>query len=147
MIKDDRPFYEINIESMPFEDKRFDFVYCSHVLEHVNDPIAACREILRIGKKGYIETPTRVSDMLYNYSYLHRWHVSTIGNSLVFLEYSDRERKGTDTSYFEQQRRNIYENPVKDYIFRNRDIVCNMFMWENDFNVHVFNKFGKHFKL
>jgi len=38
--------------AMPFPDKSFDFVYCAHVLEHVDDPIRACREIMRVGKRG-----------------------------------------------------------------------------------------------
>lgn len=147
LVKDDRPFYPIDIEAMPFKNKEFDFVYCSHVLEHVIDPIAACSEIMRIGKRGYVETPTRASDMLYNYSYLHRWHVATAENTLIFVEYSDRERKGTGVDYFEKQQRNGYDNPVKKLIFNNRDLFYNMLMWDDSFNVHVFDKKGNHRQL
>lgn len=43
----------------PFKDKQFDFVFCSHTLEDVKDPMWVCSEIIRIGKRGYIETPSR----------------------------------------------------------------------------------------
>lgn len=43
----------------PFKDKQFDFVICSHTLEDIRDPIGVCDEIMRVGKRGYIEIPSR----------------------------------------------------------------------------------------
>ena len=43
----------------PFEDKFFDFSFCSHLLEDIRDPLAVCRELIRVAKSGYIETPSR----------------------------------------------------------------------------------------
>src|SRR6185369_14551494 len=43
----------------PFPDKFFDFSFCSHTLEDLRDPIAVCRELVRVAKSGYIETPSR----------------------------------------------------------------------------------------
>lgn len=37
-------------ESIPFDDKKFDTVYSSHVLEHVNDEIKSLREMERVMK-------------------------------------------------------------------------------------------------
>ena len=51
-------------ERLPFNDKEFDYVICSHVLEHVNDPVFLKNEIERIGKSGYLELPTKLSDNL-----------------------------------------------------------------------------------
>lgn len=63
---DGKPLYKCSVEQMPFKDKEFDFVYCSHVLEHVVDPIRACRELMRVARRGYIETPTpeRISGLI-----------------------------------------------------------------------------------
>ena len=47
----------------PFPDKTFDFVVCSHLLEDVRDPITVCRELCRVGKAGYIETPSRIREI------------------------------------------------------------------------------------
>lgn len=43
-------FVEADLTSLPFVDNRFDYVICSHVLEHVPDDISALREILRVLK-------------------------------------------------------------------------------------------------
>jgi len=43
----------------PFADKSIDFVICSHTLEDVRDPLWVCREMIRIGRRRYIETPSR----------------------------------------------------------------------------------------
>lgn len=51
----------------PFEDKEFDYVVCSHVLEHVPDADIFLKEIQRVGKKGYLEYPTIYYDYIYNF--------------------------------------------------------------------------------
>ena len=82
----------------PYPDKFFDFVLCSHLLEDVRDPIAVCREINRVGKAGYIETPSRLreifsKDRLFSLLllrgsmpevgfYHHRWFVEAAGTHL-----------------------------------------------------------------
>ena len=43
-----------NIEALPFEDKSFDVVTCSHVLEHIIDVDKAISELKRITKKTLI---------------------------------------------------------------------------------------------
>jgi SAM-dependent methyltransferase len=49
-------------DDLPFKDKEFDYVICSHVLEHVPDPFKLKAEIERVGKAGYIELPTKLND-------------------------------------------------------------------------------------
>ena len=34
---------------LPFAKRAFNFVYASHVLEHVEDPVQTCKEIMRVG--------------------------------------------------------------------------------------------------
>lgn len=64
----------------PFEDKEFDFVMCSNTLEDIRDPIHVCREIVRVGKAGMIEVPSRLAEStrgmerpFYCGWYHHRW--------------------------------------------------------------------------
>jgi len=50
-------------EPLPFSDKMFDFVYCRHVLEDMYDPFPLLREMERVAKAGYIETPSPIAEM------------------------------------------------------------------------------------
>lgn len=87
---DGKPCYECSVESTPFADKEFDFVYCSHVLEHTADPEAACAELSRIAKRGYIETPAPSKDLFLNAAGVsgHKWAVDNRDGVLSFREYS-----------------------------------------------------------
>lgn len=77
-------------EPFPFDDNQFDFVVCSHTLEDVRDPIWVCSELSRIGKAGYIETPSRLEEQALGIqgSWVgwahHRWFVEEEDGSLVF---------------------------------------------------------------
>jgi len=50
-------------EMLPYKDKEFDFVYCRHVIEDLWNPVNALKEISRIAKEGYIETPSALCEM------------------------------------------------------------------------------------
>lgn len=43
---------QMDITSMSFADASFDYIYCSHVLEHVRDDIIAMREFYRVLSSG-----------------------------------------------------------------------------------------------
>jgi len=96
---DGKPVYECSVEKTPFGDKEFDFVYCSHVLEHVKNPEAACRELMRIGKRGYIECPSRGKDTFFAIASLsnHLWAVECVNGVLGFTEYTDTDKLGVET--------------------------------------------------
>ena len=59
-----RKFIKINEKKLPFNDKEFDFVIASHVIEHVEDFEFFIKELERISSRGYIELPTRLGDNL-----------------------------------------------------------------------------------
>jgi SAM-dependent methyltransferase len=80
-----RPLYECSVESLPFRDREFDFVFCSHVLEHVQDPARACRELMRVGRRGYIECPRSWVEHVFSATD-HRWLVDLEAGVLVFRE-------------------------------------------------------------
>ena len=60
----EKRFIKINEKRLPFNDKEFDFVIASHVIEHVEDFEFFLKELERISTKGYIELPTRLGDNL-----------------------------------------------------------------------------------
>lgn len=51
----------------PFSNNEFDYVICSHVLEHVEDLNLFVTELKRVAKRGYIEFPTIFYEYLYNF--------------------------------------------------------------------------------
>jgi glycosyltransferase involved in cell wall biosynthesis/2-polyprenyl-3-methyl-5-hydroxy-6-metoxy-1,4-benzoquinol methylase len=59
-------------ESLPFEDGEFDFAHCRAVMEHTIDPASACREMMRVAQRGFIETPSPVAEYLGG-NPTHRW--------------------------------------------------------------------------
>lgn len=46
--------HQVDLQHLPFEDGSYDFVFASHVLEHIPDDIRAIQEIRRILKSGGI---------------------------------------------------------------------------------------------
>ena len=144
--RDHRPFTICPVEATPFAEKEFDFIYCSHILEHVDNPAKACEELMRIGKRGYIETPSKVSDVMFNFTKIpnhHRWHTHLLGNTLIFLEWKDSERRDLGTDYFFQQYHAKWKNPFQELICNNRDLFTNMLLWKNRFDYIVINKKGE----
>ncbi len=78
-------------EPWPFEDKQFDYVFCSHVLEDIRDPLWVCSELMRVSKAGYIEVPSKLYEMTFNLeadglsgACHHRWLVDIFENKLRF---------------------------------------------------------------
>lgn len=63
----DRPSVLGMGEALPFRDKSFDFVIASHVLEHSTDPENFLRELQRVAKAGYIETPDAFMERINPY--------------------------------------------------------------------------------
>jgi Methyltransferase domain len=80
----------------PFPDKAFDFAYCGQTLEDVRDPIAVCKELSRIARRGYAEVPSvwiectfdvDVGPLTHRYPGYekHRWLVLAEDGELVFV--------------------------------------------------------------
>ena len=72
----DKTFIKINEKKLPFKDKEFDFIIASHVAEHVEDISYFLNELARVGKKGYIEVPTKLEDnLVFENKKAHIWHL------------------------------------------------------------------------
>jgi len=78
-----RPLFDADAADMPFGDKVFDFVVCSHMLEHVPDPAAVLAEITRVGTAGYIEVPHFASAKIVDFP-SHLWWCSIDDGVLQF---------------------------------------------------------------
>ena len=78
-----RPLFDADAARMPFADDAFDYVVCSHVLEHVLDPAAVVGEMTRVGRAGYIEVPEASSAKILDFP-SHLWWCRLDGSTLVF---------------------------------------------------------------
>jgi FkbM family methyltransferase len=137
-----KPLFECNIEDLPFEDKEFDFVYCSHVLEHVINPKKACDELMRVAKRGYVETPKPHKDMLMNQAQIsnHIWAVENINNKLVFTEYSQEQVQGLGSNILLDMHcspQTLRERAFSALIYLKARLFNTMLIWEDSFKYEI----------
>jgi hypothetical protein len=92
-------------EPWPFEDGQFDFVVCSHTLEDVRDPVRVCAEIARVGRAGYVETPSRLEEQSYGFQGPwvgwghHHWLVEIDGDRVDFV-FKHHVMHGRESDHF-----------------------------------------------
>ncbi|MHC4175506.1 MAG: class I SAM-dependent methyltransferase, partial [Planctomycetota bacterium] len=139
---DGKSVFECNIENMPFGDKEFDFVCCSHVLEHVHNPQKACDELMRIGKRGYIETPTRAKDLWLNNAKVsnYRWSVERAYDRLIFTEYAKDQIEGLGSDILSSMHcapQSIREKAFSALIYLKAHLFNTMLLWEDSFKYEV----------
>ena len=139
LARDDRPLVLADIHNLPFDAKSFDYVYCSHVLEHVVSPLRACAELMRVGRRGFIETPMMAKDALFAWARgMHRWHMLAIGDNLCFFEYSPRQLEGIRSSVWRDLVFDKWHNPLQEVFYENQDLFNVMFTWSDRFGVFAF---------
>ncbi|MEL7598498.1 MAG: class I SAM-dependent methyltransferase [Proteiniphilum sp.] len=80
-------FVNADGENLPFKNKEFDYVICSQVLEHIDDPVKFIQEQCRVAKRGYIETPSLIGEFLFPKA-SHKWVILEIDEKLVLFEKS-----------------------------------------------------------
>lgn len=93
---------------LPFRGDAFDFVWCSHLLEHVDDPVTACKEMVRVAERGRIRTPSKLKE-LFRPNAEHKWMVSAINDCLVF------ERK-QEYHFTPLYRKAVYTEGVQEWL-------------------------------
>lgn len=64
---------DITKEKLPFKNNEFDFVICTHTLEDLYNPFMIIEEMSRVGKRGYIATPSFGKDIEYSHYNLTDW--------------------------------------------------------------------------
>ena len=137
-----RKVYQCNVEELPFDDKSFDFVNATHILEHTHNPGPAFRELIRVAKRGFIETPARDKDIWMNHAATsnHHWWVKIESGKLIFNQYSDEELKGIGCGILSAMHCNPQTEREKAFaalVYLKADIMNNMFMWNESFSWEV----------
>lgn len=74
-------------------DKHFDYVWCSHVMEHVPDPMRMAQTLARIGKRGTVVLPSFAKESVFHFEETdHKWLVlphPTNKLTPVFVRHND----------------------------------------------------------
>ncbi len=126
-------YIKADVHCLPFEDKSIDFIYCSHVLEHVKDPETACRELMRVGKRGFIETPRKWTEFFAGYP-SHQWLIDVINEELVF-----ERRQFIESPYMNAllhavwRSKKLEVNALRRFLY----ISCVQFSWNDRFPFRV----------
>lgn len=83
---------DINQNFPGITDKSFDYAWCSHLLEHVDDPAACAAALSRIAKAGTIVLPSAIKDAIFNFEEKeHQWHVlpnPVTGKEPIFVKHN-----------------------------------------------------------
>jgi SAM-dependent methyltransferase len=109
----DRPLVVADGHHLPFRNGVFAYIVCSHILEHMDDPQQFVQELMRVGKAGYIGSPSEIAERMFHWSF-HRWYVNLIDNTLVLHPKEPAEPFGELFDY-------LYEyNPI--YYFFQRSM-------------------------
>ncbi len=82
---DRRPMVIGDVCQLPFKDKVFSYIICRHVVEHLPKPGDGFREMMRVGKAGYIETPSEFAERLEPHRAYHRWFVRRTQHGLLLV--------------------------------------------------------------
>ena len=89
-----------DICNLPFSENQFDFILCNHVLEHVNDDIAAMLELFRVLKKNGVAILQVPIDLTKNKTYEDSTITDKKERKKAFGQYDHVRIYGKD--YFER---------------------------------------------
>lgn len=85
LLKTDKKIIVYSGDRFPFKDGEFDYVICSHVLEHVDNVSIFLNELTRVAKAGYLEFPTVYYEYLYNFK-VHKNILFNNNGKIFWLE-------------------------------------------------------------
>ncbi len=135
-----KPIFYYDGGKFPFKNKEFDYVICSHVLEHIpyEELPLFISEMERIADKGYIEFPNVFYELI-NYQSVHLWLMNYREQIIYFMDKSFFKSNNIHKIYREmfysqvQYFPSIF-NKYKEFYF------CG-FEWENKINYKIINEF------
>lgn len=80
-------FVHADGELLPFKDGEFDYVICTQVLEHADDPARFLSEQFRVARRGYIDTPSLLGENFFPKK-SHKWILHELNGVLYLVEKS-----------------------------------------------------------
>lgn len=125
-----KPVVYYDGRKFPFYDQEFDYVICSHVIEHVPDVEMFLNEMFRVAKRGYLAYPT----IYYDYIYKINEHVN------VLLKKEDKlfwmKQKDTGIDVFNKIRKFYHKATFNNYWAEGyQNLWFQEFEWDKPFDI------------
>jgi hypothetical protein len=148
---------DIDIEKIPYDNRHFDFIFCRHVLEDIQNPDFVIKEMYRSSKSGYFETPSAIAEIIkgidhgndVNYrGYIHHRYISWYDyktNNLYFLpKYPIIEYLTFDNNFYKKLIKLMNEYCVywNNCVLWNENNKPNIIMLKNGVNFEIRNDYS-----
>jgi len=130
----DKPVVYYDGVKFPFGDHEFDYVICSHVLEHVPNTEAFLSEVFRVAKQGYFEFPLITYEYLHNLD-AHLNYLRWTGSELLILKKNE-----SPLDYFKPVQNVFFETLTKgynEYYTRLPEHFFQGFQWDRPFSLRT----------
>jgi len=132
---DRRPFIVCDAHKLPFKDKFFDYIIARQVLEYIDDPDKFLHELIRVGKRGYIEVANGLREVLYDWD--ARNYVVSMDNQGKLII-----RRKLDKGPFGDLFRKLKDPYLGKFINDNWALFNYMLEWDGEIN-YVVDETGK----
>lgn len=130
-------FVHADGEQLPFKDAEFDYIICTQVLEHVNDPVRFLSEQFRVARRGYIDTPSLLGENLFPKK-THKWILHELSGVLYLLDKSKLSfGDGYDFGELMLQYLPTHSIGFKILERTHRNLFTIRIEWEQDFSYEV----------
>ena len=130
----DRPFVVGDALHLPLQDRSVDFLVARNILEHIVDVDAFIGEMMRVSRRGYIATPSILSEKLFGWT-KHVWFVS-IDNGILKLRPKESPLHDPDLSKLFHP---LYERnrSFRRFYKKNRKLFVVEYYWEGRIHYHA----------
>lgn len=132
--RDHREFVVADATKLPFGNKSFDFVFCSHVAEHIEDIESFFKEIQRVGRAGYIETPSYLFEQAIGTT-THIWALYIDNQTLVAQR---KPYPGAAEKVYHGWHRTLARHPILQACFMGLpELRVMQFWWSDSFSFRI----------
>jgi SAM-dependent methyltransferase len=136
---------DITMDKLPYQDNEFDLVYCRHVLEDVDNPAFVIKELIRVSKIIYIETPSPFAEVTryidgsspYYRGYIHHRSIIWVhhGTLKILQKFPQIEYINID-NYDDKLKNPYYWNTYFIWDKINGDPNIKILKYDVDYNIH-----------
>lgn len=140
-LKTNKPIVYYDGGTFPFQNKEFDYVICSHVLEHVENVHLFLNEVFRVSNKGYFEFPSIYYEYLYNFE-VHK-NILNYEEKSKTLHFTKKDLYFNDNiKLITNQFSVIFGNGIKFLGMMPLEFIAQGFEWENEVQINETTNFA-----